>query len=157
MRAFIFSFYQVNVRAIGKLVQRLKTHSDFDVSVGRLESFRPIKVTFLHLSILQIAAQVIIAELIGIVNKAEVMEALTFALYDINQVFGNGGIVYGIFFLCYCLIVALVPVGELFSQNGPQLQIAKTQLFILLFFRTVLLIVPLVLFLGLKHMRWVEP
>lgn len=157
MRAFIFSFYQVNVRAIGKLVQRLKTHSDFDVSVGRLESFRPIKVPFLHLSILQIAAQVIIAELIGIVNKAEVMEALTFALYDINQVFGNGGIVYGIFFLCYCLIVALVPVGELFSQNGPQLQIAKTQLFILLFFRTVLLIVPLVLFLGLKHMWWVEP
>ena len=132
-------------------------HSDFNIRVGRLEGFRPVKVPFLHLSILQIAAQLIIPELIGIVNKAEAMEALTFALYDINQVLGNGGIVYGIFFLCYCLIVALVPVGELFSQNGPQLQIAKTQLFILLFFRTVLLIVPLVLLLGLTHMWRVEP
>lgn len=140
-----------------KIGPRIEVHSDFNIRVGRLEGFRPVKVPFLHLSILQIAAQLIIPEVIGIIDKAEVMEALTFALYDINQVLGNRCIVYGVFLLCHGLIVALVPVRKLFGQNGPQLQVAETQLFILLFFRTVLLIVPLVLFLGLKHMRWVEP
>jgi hypothetical protein len=89
--------------------------SNLEICVGGLECFWTIKKALFHFALF--VPDLRVGKTVGFQGKLMV-QTLAFDLENIDQTFGDWGVIGRMRLLCYCLVIAFVSVGKLFGQNG---------------------------------------